>query len=101
MKKVLLALFIGLASLSATADFVAQQGDDYVLLRDTAGSCPAAIQEKINPDQVGRFKRADVKIQGQTFVACWAEASGYAFLVYEDGDQGAIPLELFKPYLGT
>jgi hypothetical protein len=101
MKKYVFGLILALAGLSASADLVSRHDKDFVILRDTAGSCPAAIQEKINPEQVGRFKRADVQIEGKDYVACWAEASGAVFLIYDDGDQGLLPLNLFEPYQGT
>jgi len=35
-------------------------------------------------------------VQGQTFKACWTVEGEAAFLLYEDGDHGLIPLADFK-----
>jgi hypothetical protein len=35
-------------------------------------------------------------VQGQSFKACWLVDGSDAHLLYEDGDQGLIPLSEFK-----
>ena len=39
---------------------------------------------------------ATAVVQGQTFKACWVVEGHAAHLLYEDGDQGLIPLRDFK-----
>jgi hypothetical protein len=81
-------------------DLVARQGDDSVRLHDTACTS-AAVLARLDADQVREFRAADARFQGQDFVACWRLMGNVAFLVYEDGDQGVIPVQELKPALGA
>ena len=38
-------------------------------------------------------------VEGRTFTACWRKAANVAHLLYEDGDQGIVPLADLKPDL--
>jgi hypothetical protein len=45
------------------------------------------------------YKSATAVVDGQTFNACWRPVGNAAHLMYEDGDQGLIPLSDLKPEL--
>jgi len=38
-------------------------------------------------------------VQGRTFAACWRMTPNGAHVMYEDGDQGLVPLSDLKPEL--
>jgi hypothetical protein len=40
-------------------------------------------------------------VEGQTFTACWRVVGNAAHLLYEDGDQGIIPLAELKPEMSA
>jgi hypothetical protein len=42
------------------------------------------------------LRDATAVVQGKTFKACWSVEGQAAHLLYEDGDQGLIPLRDFK-----
>ena len=97
-------LFILCAALAASSafadDLVARQGNDSVRLAET----PCTSNEVLGhlPPQVRtEFKSASAQVEGKTFTACWRKAGGSAHLVYEDGDQGLIPLSDLKPELSA
>ena len=94
-----LALLCAAALLAAPAiadEVVASNGDDSVRLSDAQCSNPKVL-EQIEPSMRSRVRDATAVIQGQSFRACWAVMDGtVAHLVYEDGDQGIVPLTEFK-----
>lgn len=45
------------------------------------------------------FRNASVEVNGQTFSACWGPAGNAVYLLYEDGDEGLIPVHKLKPEL--
>lgn len=76
-------------------DLVAYLGSDVVRL--TGEACTnEAVLERIEPKVQASFHLATAVLQGQRFVACWRITPTGAHLVYEDGDQGLVPLTNFK-----
>lgn len=99
--KAVIAVCAALALAPAFAEnLVARQGDDSVRLADTP--CQAReVLVRIEPDAHKEYKSATAQLQGQRFVACWREMGNVAHLVYEDGDQGIIPMIELKPEMAT
>lgn len=97
------AVLLFCAALAAAApamsqDLVARQGEDMIRLADTPcdnqgvlGKLPAQFQEQ--------YLQASATVQGQTFSACWRKAGSVVHLIYEDGDQGLVPLADLKAEL--
>ena len=44
---------------------------------------------------------ASAVLEGQSFAGCWRVMGNAAHLLYEDGDEGLIPLSDLKPALGA
>jgi hypothetical protein len=92
-------LCVALAAAPAMAgDLVARQGGDTIRLADepcTSQLVLGRLEASLQP----RYKAASAVVQGQTFVACWRVAGQAVHLMYEDGDQGIIPIAELKPEL--
>jgi len=92
------ALFCAAALLAGPVladELVASSGNDSVRL----SSNPCSSEEVLNrlhPQMRAALRDATAVVQGKTFKACWAVEGRAAHLLYEDGDQGLIPLRDFK-----
>ena len=81
-------------------DLVARQGNDTVRL--AAAPCESKqVLGRLEPKEHREYKAASAVFQGQNFVACWRDMGNVAFLVYEDGDQGIIPMAELKSELNA
>jgi hypothetical protein len=76
-------------------ELVASNGDDSVRLSDSPCSSEQVLN-RLKPQFRSELKDATAVVQGQTFKACWVVDGHAAHLLYEDGDQGLIPLTDFK-----
>jgi hypothetical protein len=92
------ALLCAAALLAAPAmadELVASNGNDSVRLSD--GPCTSQqVLDQLDPSLRPAMHDASAVVQGQTFKACWVVHGDAAHLLYEDGDQGLIPLSDFK-----
>jgi hypothetical protein len=92
------ALLCAAALVAAPAlaqDVVASNGNDSVRLSDA----PCSSQPVLNllePELRSALRDATAVVQGKSFKACWVVHGDAAHLLYEDGDQGLIPLADFK-----
>lgn len=77
----------------AMSDMVFRDGKDSVKITERA--CYPEMSGLFHPGV--EAKAADAEIGGKQFRACWVEMNGLAVLIYEDGDQGMIPMGAFKP----
>ena len=76
-------------------DLVARQGNDSVRLSEA--SCQSKlVLSRLEPQTHEQFRAASAEFQGQNFVACWRMVGNVAWLLYEDGDQGIIPMVELK-----
>lgn len=76
-------------------ELVASNGDDSVRLSDSPCSSEQVLN-RLKPQFRAELRDATAVVQGQTFKACWIVNGHAAHLLYEDGDQGMIPLRDFK-----
>ncbi len=93
----LLLLCAALAAGPAMAgDLVATQGGDSVRLQE--GPCTSQpVLKLLEPSLREEYKAASAVVEGHTFAGCWRKAGNVAHLLYEDGDQGVVPLSTLKP----
>ena len=98
------AVLAALAAFTAAPVFadqrVARQGNDSVRLSDTACESELVLA-RLEPASREEYRAASAHFQGQNFVACWRTIGNVAHLIYEDGDQGIIPMQELKPELST
>ena len=96
MKK-LVALLLGLLiSFSAiAAEYIANSGSATITLQPSV-NCPAAIAAQVPQTIRPRLHAAYAVIEGTKYPACFAEENGIVYLIYEDGDIGAIHSTEFR-----
>ena len=99
MKHLLLCAAI-VAVPAMAQDLVARQGEDSVRLAEQPCTSDVVLSQ-LPPQMHGEFKAASAVVQGKTFTACWRQTGNAAYLVYEDGDQGVIPMAELKPELSA
>jgi hypothetical protein len=94
MKYVLLCAAALLAAPAMAEEVVASNGADSVRLSD--GQCSSQqILQQLDVGMRDQLKDATATIGGQEFKACWIVDGQVAHLVYEDGDEGMVPLTEF------
>ena len=86
------------AAPSFAQELIARQGNDSVRLSENACSSELVLR-RLEPATVAEYKAASAEFQGQRYTACWRIMGNVAHLVYEDGDQGIIPVRELKPDL--
>lgn len=97
MKRILiLVASMMLASGVAAETMRASNGKDTVRLFDTP-CMRLAVLKQLTPDLQVRMRKAEAIVGGREYSACWIVDGDSAHLLYEDGDQGLIPLTDFKP----
>ncbi|HWI81067.1 MAG TPA: hypothetical protein VNT59_03515 [Ramlibacter sp.] len=77
---------------------MARQGGDSVRLAEGPCTSPPVLS-LLEPQLHTRYHAATATVQGRTFSACWRMTPNGAHLLYEDGDQGVVPLSDLKPEL--
>jgi len=84
------------AAAPAFADeLVAVNGKDEVHLSDQQCSSEQVLA-RLSPRWHTLLRDASAVVEGQSFKACWIVDGDSAHLLYEDGDQGLVPLSDFK-----
>jgi hypothetical protein len=94
MKYVLLCAAALLAAPAMAEEVVASNGADSVRLSDAQCSSQTILQQ-VDVAMRDRLKDATATIGGQQFKGCWIVDGQVAHLVYEDGDEGLVPLTEF------
>lgn len=93
---VLCAALLTTTALAARAnDLVVNEGTDSIRLSEAACNNQAVLN-LIEPDARALFRTASATLQGQRYTACWSVVSTAVYLVYEDGDQGLVPVAKLK-----
>lgn len=99
MRSILLCVALAAAPALA-ADLVARQGGDTVRLAD--GPCISeTVLALLDPQLHSQYKAASAVVQGRTFAGCWRKTGSVAHLLYEDGDQGIVPMAELKPEMSA
>jgi hypothetical protein len=94
MKYVLLCAAALLAAPAMAEEVIASNGADSVRLSDAQCSSQTILQQ-VDVAMRDRLKDATATIGGQQFKGCWIVDGQVAHLVYEDGDEGLVPLTEF------
>jgi hypothetical protein len=84
-----LAALLAAAPAFAAQEMVAKSGDDVVRIYDLP--CPYASVLRFIPEEArATFRKAEARIGGQRWFACFRLVGAQVHLVYEDADQGLI-----------
>jgi hypothetical protein len=95
MRSILLFAAALVAAPAFAEELVASNGSDSIRLSD--GPCRnEQVLKQLEPKFQDRFRAATANLKGQTFAACWHPLGSAALLLYEDGDQGLIPMADLK-----
>jgi hypothetical protein len=93
----LILLCAALAAAPAMAgDMVATDGGDTVRLVDVPCTSEQ-ILSLLEPRLHAQYKAASAVVQGRNFDACWRQQGSVVHLLYEDGDEGLVPMADLKP----
>ena len=96
MKLVLVCVAAALLAAPAFGqELIASNGKDSVRLSDKPCTSDKVLNQ-LKPGFRPMMKNANAVVSGQQFQACWVVEGDAAHLLYEDGDQGLIPLSDFK-----
>jgi hypothetical protein len=76
-------------------EVVASNGEDSVRLSDQPCSSETVLN-RLPPNLRVLVHDAVATVQGESFKACWVIDGDAAHLLYEDGDQGMVPLSDFR-----
>lgn len=96
MRKLFTIILLLIAGPLLAGDRIASRGGDHVRISDLP--CPyASVLRFIPEEQRKDFQKADSRFQGQRYFACWRNIGEAVHLIYEDGDQGVIPVSELKP----
>lgn len=91
-----LALLAVILTPAWSAEKVAHNGRDEVRVTD-APCVNAGILSMIPKPEQEFFHAGSATLGGKRFEACWAPIEGAVYLRYEDGDEGIVGAEQFKP----
>ena len=95
MRFALLCAAVLIAAPAMAEELVARNGTDLIRLSD--GPCTREqVLNRLKPQFHIALRNATALVHGRTFKACWIIDGHAAHLIYEDGDQGLIPLSNFK-----
>lgn len=79
-------------------DLVATEGRDTVRLAE--GNCTnMTVLNQVDPEMRPHLRAASAELQGRNYAACWRMTTVGAHLIYEDGDQGLVPLSSLRTLL--
>lgn len=99
MRPLILSIAL-LAGPALAGDMLARQDGDTVRL--TESPCPREVLQYVAEGSRGYFRKALAIVDGKSFVGChYLRPDGRVLVIYEDGDQGLIPLAHFKPDPGV
>lgn len=85
------ALLAAATATAQTTDLVAYQGTNAVRLTDAACTDDAVLKQ-LAPELRPYFRSAWAQVEGKRYKACWGTLPTAVIVVYEDGDQGLVPL---------
>ena len=74
----------------------ARAGD--VTIRIAGKQCTnKTVLGQLKPEYHAQFKKAEIKANGKTVGGCWTIDANGVYIIFEDGEQGYVPPEMFKP----
>ena len=56
---------------------------------------------RLAPQVHPSFRAATAVVSGKTYAACWRPTGDRVYLIYEDGDEGLVPVRQLRPELSV
>lgn len=97
MRALIGAALLCAAGSSFAQTMIARQGSDSVRL--SQAPCHAEVAAAV--PEAKDWRAALAVVGGQPYKACWTVRGPVVFMRYEDGDAGAIPVQMFKEDAGA
>lgn len=94
----ILGILLVAAAPAFAGDMIARQGSDEARFTDKPCTNATILANPL-VSAPENWRAATAFFQGQHYEACWQSVGGMYHLVYEDGDQGFIPLAEIEPVL--
>lgn len=80
------------------AELVSYHDGNTIRLAD--GACTSEkVLNQVEPEFRTQLRAASANLKGKHFAACWHITPAGAHLIYEDGDEGLVPLSRLKRLL--
>ena len=87
---------VAIAAKPPTEELEVRSGD--TVIRISSKPCTSKIViEMLKPEVVKQFRQAELRNAGKPTKVCWTMDSTGVYVILENGDQGYIPPEAFKP----
>lgn len=84
------------AAKAPAEELEARNGD--TVIRIAGKPCTnKTVLENLKPEYHSRFKKAEVRNAGKPTQGCWTMDGNGVYIMLENGDQGYVPPEVFKP----
>jgi len=69
-----------------------------VVIRIAATPCVnKTVLENLKPEYHAQFRKAEIRTAGKPVNGCWTIDDQGVYLMFEDGNQGYVPPQMFKP----
>jgi hypothetical protein len=79
-----------------TDELEARAGE--VVIRIAATPCVnKTVLENLKPEYHAQFRKAEIRTAGKPVNGCWTIDDQGVYLMFEDGNQGYVPPQMFKP----
>lgn len=91
----LLPILLVAATAASAQERVIRHGDDEVRIFESP-CVHAGTMALLNESVRDLYKKAEGRINGQRYYACWRQVGSLMHVMWEDGDQGMIPAADFK-----
>ncbi len=100
--KIVLALsltILPIFSLSAkkTADELEAKAGEVVIRIADKPCVNKTVLDNLKPEYHAQFRKAEIRTAGKPVNGCWTVDDNGVYLMFEDGNQGYVPREIFKP----
>lgn len=83
------------AAPAIAGDRIARHGADEIRVMEAA--CPYASVLRFIPEaQRTDYRKAEGRVNGQRYFACWRDVGEALHLWWEDGDQGLLPTSMLE-----
>lgn len=85
-----------LAAKAPSEELEARAGTTIVRIASTQCTNKIVL-DHLKPEYHAQFRKAEVRVEGKPVKGCWTMDANGVFIILENGEQGYVPPEVFKP----